>query len=261
MTVDQIDLLIRDWPHYLAAALLVLIRLSGLIAFAPPFNSAAISPRIKAGFAVSVSVMLAPWVTVVPGARAVPDMWGVLSELCVGLTFGITLAFLNEALQFAGTLMGMQFSFSLVNLLDPNSMIETPVLGQMLGWLGILVVIGAGLDRVLLAAVAHSFATVPVGTAILRATTATALSSMAAGIFLSGVQLASPLIAAALTVEVAISLVSRMAPQLPAMIVSIPLKTLICYVILIGSLALWPGWIERHYVALLQSAAHLVGVQ
>lgn len=157
--------------------------------------------------------------------------------------------------------MGMQFSFSLVNLLDPNSMIETPVLGQMLGWLGILVVIGAGLDRVLLAAVAHSFATVPVGTAILRATTATALSSMAAGIFLSGVQLASPLIAAALTVEVAISLVSRMAPQLPAMIVSIPLKTLICYVILIGSLALWPGWIERHYVALLQSAAHLVGAQ
>ncbi len=65
----------------------------------------------------------------------------------MGLVFGLSLMLLNEALTFAGTLLGLQFSFSLVNLLDPNSMIETPVLGQMLSWLGVLVIIGAGLDR------------------------------------------------------------------------------------------------------------------
>ncbi len=61
--------------------------------------------------------------------------------------FGLSLSLMNEALVFAGALLGMQFSFSLVNLLDPNSKVETPVLGQMLGWLGVLVVIGSGLDR------------------------------------------------------------------------------------------------------------------
>jgi flagellar biosynthetic protein FliR len=251
--------LIQDWPHYLAAALLVLVRLSGLIAFAPLFSSAAIAPRIKAGFVIAMTLLLAPVVAAVPGARAVPDMKGILGELGVGLVFGLSLMLLNEALQFAGMLLGMQFSFSLVNLLDPNSMIETAVLGQMLGWLGLLVIIGAGLDRTLIAAITRSFCTVPLGTGMVRATTGAALASMTGGIFLAGLQLASPVIAAALAVEVTISLVSRLAPSLPAMIVSIPLKTMVCYVVLIGSLAVWPGWIEQHFIALLDAAGRLIG--
>ena len=255
----EISGLIEDWPHYLAAALLVLVRLSGLVAFAPLFSSASIAPRIKAGFVIAMTALLAPAVAAVPGAHATPNMAAVLGELGVGLVFGLSLTLMNEALQFAGMLLGMQFSFSLVNLLDPNSMIETPVLGQMLGWLGLLVMIGAGLDRTLIAAMARSFCTVPVGTAMVHATTGSALASMAGGIFLAGLQLASPVIAAALAVEITISLVSRLAPQLPAMIVSIPLKTMASYTVLIGSLAVWPGWIEQHFIALLDAAGRLIG--
>ncbi len=50
-------------------------------------------------------------------------------------------------------------------------MIETPVLGQMLGWLGVLVLIGSGLDRTLLAALVRSFRRVPVGHAVMQAKT------------------------------------------------------------------------------------------
>jgi len=71
-------------------------------------------------------------------------------------------------------------------------------------------------------------------------------------------QLAAPVMAAALAVEVTIALVARLSPQLPAMVVSIPLKTLASYVVLIGSLAVWPGWIERHFTALLDAAAKLL---
>jgi flagellar biosynthetic protein FliR len=186
------------------------------------------------------------------------DARAVLGELGVGLVFGLSLMLLNEALTFAGTLLGLQFSFSLVNLLDPNSMIETAVLGQMLSWLGVLVIIGSGLDRSLLAAVVRSFSAVPVGQAVMLAQTGLALAMMAGGIFLAGVQLAAPVIAAALAVEVTIALVARLSPQLPAMVVSIPLKTMVSYVVLIGSLAVWPGWIERHFTALLDAAAKLL---
>ena len=259
-TSREIAGLIKDWPHYLTAALLVLMRLSGLVAFAPLFSSAAIAPRIKAGFVIAMTVLLAPVVAAIPGARAVPDMAAILGELGVGLVFGLSLTLMNEALQFAGMLLGMEFSFSLVNLLDPNSMIETPVLGQLLGWLGLLTLIGAGLDRTMIAAMVRSFSTVPLGTAMVHASTGAALASMVAGVFRSGLQLASPVIAAAMTVEVTIALVSRLAPSLPAMVVSIPLKTMVSYVVLIGSLAIWPGWIEQHFVALLDAASHLMGV-
>ena len=250
--------LVRDWPQFLTAAVLVMIRLSGLMVFAPLFSSAAIAPRIKAGFVIAMTVLLSPAVAAVPNARVVLDVKSILGELGVGLVFGLSLMMLNEALTFAGTLLGIQFSFSLVNLMDPNSMIDTPVLGQMLGWLGVLVIIGAGLDRSLLAALVRSFSTVPVGQAVIEAKTGAALAMMAGGIFLAGLQLAAPVIAATLAVEVVIALVSRLSPQLPAMVMSIPLKTMVAYVVLIGSLAVWPGWIERHFTALLDAAGRLM---
>jgi flagellar biosynthetic protein FliR len=248
-----------NWPQFLSVALLVMIRMSGLLVFAPIFSSSAIAPRIKAGFVFAVTLLLAPAVAAVPDSRPLLDMMSVLGELGVGLVFGLALMMLNESLMFAGTLLGMQFSFSLVNLIDPNSKIDTPVLGQMLDWMGLLVVIGSGLDRTLLAAMVRSFRAVPVGHAMIQAKTGVAIASMAGGIFLAGVQLAAPVIAAALVVEVTVALVSRMAPQLPAMVLGIPLKTLVCYAVLIGSLALWPMWIESHFSSLLDAAGRLVG--
>jgi flagellar biosynthetic protein FliR len=256
--MTDLSLTIPDWSQFLTVAVLVMIRVSGLMLFAPIFSSAAIPPRIKAGFVFALTVLLAPAVSTVPDARPSLDMMAILGELGVGLVFGLSLMMLNEALLFAGTLLGMQFSFSLVNLLDPNSKIETPVLGQLLGWLGTLVLIGAGLDRTVLAAMVRSFRLVPVGHAIVQARTGLALAEMAAGIFLAGLQLAAPVIAAAMVVEVTVALVGRMAPQVPAMVLGIPLKTLISFGVLVASLALWPGWIEGHFTALLDAAGRLI---
>lgn len=250
--------LIQNWPQFLTAAVLVMIRLSGLVMFAPLFSSAAIAPRIKAAFVIAMTVLLAPAVAAVPNARVTLDVNAVMGELGVGLVFGLSLMLLNEAMNFTGALLGMQFSFSLVNLMDPNSMVETPVLGQMLSWLVVLAIIGSGLDRSLLAAVVRSFRTVPVGQAVIEAKTGAALAMMAGGIFLAGLQLAAPVIAAALAVEMTISLVGRLSPQLPAMVMSIPLKTIVSYAVLIGSLAVWPGWIEQHFTALLDVAGKLM---
>jgi flagellar biosynthetic protein FliR len=249
---------VQGWEQFLTAGVLVAIRLSGLMVFAPVFSSAAIAPRIKAGFVFAVTILLAPVVAAVPGAHVEIGVASIAGELGVGLVFGLSLMMLTESLLFAGTLLGMSFSFSLVNLLDPNTHVDTPVLGQLLGWLGVLVIIGAGLDRVLLAAMVRSFAMVPVGNAVIQAHTGPALAGMAGGIFLAGLQLAAPVMAAALVVEVTVSMVSRLAPMLPAHVVGIPLKTLSSYVVLIGSLAVWPGWIERHFAALLDSAGKLL---
>ena len=237
---------------------LVAIRLSGLMVFAPVFSSAAIAARIKAGFIFALTILVAPAVAAVQGAHAEIGVASIAGELGVGLVFGLSLMMLTESLAFAGTLMGMSFSFSLVNLLDPNTHVETPVLGQMLGLLGTLVILTAGLDRVLLAAMVRSFCVVPVGTAVIQASTGAALAAMAGGIFLAGLQLAAPVMAAALVVEMTVSMVNRLAPMLPAQVVGIPLKTISSYVVLIASLAVWPGWIEHHFTALLDAAGGLL---
>ncbi len=50
----------QDWEQYLTAGVLVAIRLSGLMVFAPVFSSDAIAPRIKAGFVFALTILLAP---------------------------------------------------------------------------------------------------------------------------------------------------------------------------------------------------------
>lgn len=244
------------WQQYVTSAVLVGVRLSGLFVFAPFFGSPAIAPRIKAGFLFALTALLAP-VVPVQGTLEL-GVKSIVGELGVGLVFALCLMMLTESLMLAGALLGMSFSFSLVNLLDPNTMVETPVLGQMLGWLGTLVIIGAGLDRVLLAGVVRSFCVVPVGHAVVQAATGAALVHMASGIFLAGLQLAAPVMSAALAVEMTVAMVSRLAPMLPAQVVGIPMKTMVSYAVLVGSLAVWPGWIERHFTALLDSAERLL---
>jgi len=238
--------------------LLVMVRLSSLLVFAPVFSSVAIAPRIKVGFVFAVTILLAPLVGSARGAVSEITMAGVLGELAVGLVFGLSLMILSEMVLFAGSLLSMEFSFSLVNLIDPNSKVDTPVLAELLGWVNTLVLLAAGLHRTLLAAVMRSFNAVPVGTFVLNAKTGAAMSQMAGGIFLAGVQLASPVIAAALVVEITIGLIGRLAPQLHSTVLSVPFKTIASYVVLLGSLALWPGFLEGHFNRLLDAAGKML---
>lgn len=247
-----------DFAALLESMTLAAVRISGLMIFAPVFSSAAIPPRVKVVFVLAVAYLVAPVVAVFPGAHAELGILPVLGELSVGLVLGLTLSLLFEALNFAGQVLGFQFSFSLVNLLDPNAPVETPLMGQMFGLLGTLVVLGAGLHRTLLAALLRTFATAPVGTVTLDPRTGLALMPIAGGIFSAALQLSAPVIAATLLAELAVALAGKLSPQLPVMAMTIPLKTLLGYGVLIGSLALWPHWIEARFAALLDDAGRLL---
>lgn len=246
----------KEWVSFLEAFLLALFRISGMMLFAPVFLSPAIPARIKAGFSIAIAFLLAPGLSQTAGAPL--EMKNILGELAVGLLFGLSLSLLTEMVTFASTLLGMSFSFSLVNLIDPVSKVETPVLGQLLGWLTTLVLLYSGLDRTMLAAFLHSFDAVPVGRFLMDATTGARLAHMMSGVFLAGLQLAAPVVSAALVVELTIALIGRVSPQLPTTILSVPLKTMISYGILIGSLALWPVFLEHRFLLLLQMAVDLL---
>ena len=178
--------------------------------------------------------------------------------MAVGLVYGLSLALLNEMLLFAGQIAGVQFSFSLVNLLDPSTHIETPLLGDLFQLMGTLVILAAGLDRILLASLVRSFHAVPLGTYGLAPVAGLAIVRAAGGIFLAGVELAAPVLAGTMLVEIAVALMGRLSPQLPVMSLTVPLKTLTGFAILAGSLALWPRFIEARFSGLLDMAERLI---
>jgi len=247
-----------DWPTFLAAMTLVLVRVSGMVVFAPFFSATALPVRTKAVFVGAVAYLLAPLVAGLPNTRAFISFSALLGELAVGLVYGLTLTLLNEMMLFAGQIAGVQFSFSMVNLLDPTSSIQTPLLGDLFQLMGTLVVIGAGLDRILLASMVRSFRVAPLGGFALAPQPALAIVRAAGGVFLAAIELAAPVLAATMLVEVAVSLLGKLSPQLPVMNLTVPLKTLTGFALLTGSLALWPRFIEARFGGLLDLAERLI---
>ena len=247
-----------DWTSFLSAMTLALVRLSGMVAFAPFFSSTALPMRTKAVFVGAVAYLLAPLVAALPASHTTISFSALLGELAIGLVYGLSLTLLNEMLLFAGQIAGVQFSFSLVNLLDPASSIQTPLLGDLFQLMGTLVMITAGLDRILLASVVRSFRVAPLGTFALGAPAVLMIVRSAGGIFLAALELAAPVLAATMLVEIAVALIGKLSPQLPVMALTVPLKTLTGFLILIGSLALWPRFIEARFAGLLDMAERLI---
>jgi len=247
-----------DWISFLSAMTLALVRISGMVVFAPFFSSNALPVRTKAVLVLAIAYLLAPLVSTLPHAHLEITFSALLGEVAVGLVYGLTLAMLNEMLLFAGQIAGVQFSFSLVNLMDPSTSIETPLLGDLFQLMGTLVVLAAGLDRILLASLVRSFHAVPLGTYVMAPTTGLSIVRATGGVFVAAVELAAPVLAATMLVEIAVALLGKLSPQLPVMSLTVPLKTLTGFVILMGSLALWPRFIEARFAGLLDLAERLI---
>jgi flagellar biosynthetic protein FliR len=248
------------WATFLSAMVLALVRVSGMVVFAPFFSSTALPVRAKAVFVGLIAFLLGPLVATVPNAHAQIGFSAVIGELGVGLVYGLMLALLNEMLLFAGEIAGLQLSFSAVNLLDPTTSIQTTLMSDLFQLMGTLVLIAAGLDRILLGSLVRSFRAVPLGAYALSPIASAAIVQAAGGIFLAAVELAAPVLAATMLVEIAVALLSRLSPQLPVMSLTVPLKTLVGFAVLCGSLALWPRFIEARFSGLLDMAERLLQI-
>ena len=254
-----------NWNSMASAMALVVVRVSVMVALAPFFSGKSFPARTKAAFVLLVSWLLVPVVAAAagngPNGQGVSlSFTGLLGEVAVGAIYGLTLSLLNEMLLLAGQIVGLQFSFSLVNLLDPASEIQTPLMGDLFQLMGTLVIITAGLDRILLASMVRSLRAVPPGSFPLSAMQGTAkvLVPMLSGSFFAALELAAPVLAATVLVEISVALLGKISPQLPVISLTIPLKTLIGIALLIGSLAVWPRFIEARFSGLLDVAEKLI---
>jgi flagellar biosynthetic protein FliR len=69
----------------------------------------------------------------------------------------------------------------------------------------------------------------------------------AGAMFLVGIQIAAPLLFATVVIDVTVGFLSKASPQLPAILLSIPLKSLAGYSVLAIAIGLWPAFFERKF--------------
>jgi len=224
------------------------LRTSSALLFMPFFGSAAIPRQIKALLVLVVTVVLYP---VIPIAAQILTPLAIaqmaLSEIMLGLAMGLCLQFVFEAVQLAGQISGFQLSFSLVNVIDPQTNIDTPVLANLHQLCMLMIFLQLNVHHWMLRAVAASFERVPPGSVTFRVEQLRLLFNAAGNMFVAGVQLAAPVILATMVLDVTVGFISKAAPQLPALFLSVPLKNMLGYVVLALALGLWPAFFEKQF--------------
>lgn len=224
------------------------LRVAGLMTFAPFWGSTAITPRLKAVLTIVMVAVLYP-VCDVPNLAVSPAALArvALSEVSLGLAIGLCLQFVLEAAQVAGQLAGFQFAFSLVNIIDPQTNVDTPVLAIFHQLIALVLLLQMNVHHWLLRGVVKSFEYVPVGSVSMNLPTVKELFRAASGMWLAGVQIALPLLLATMLIDLTVGFLSKASPQLPVLTLSVPMKSLAGYAVLAISISLWPGIFEKQF--------------
>jgi flagellar biosynthesis protein FliR len=247
--------------HILSSVLVIGLRVSGLMLFAPFFGSAVIPPRIKAVLVIAITAVLYPVYS--PHLQAVTmSHWPVLvaSETVVGIAMGIATNVVFEAAQMAGQVLSVQMGYSLVNILDPSTQVESTVIAFFHQSLAMLIFLGLDVHHWILRAVAHSFQYLPPGSATLNPLFVQALLHEGAIVLVLGIQIAAPVLSATLLTDVVLGLMGKASPQMPLMLLGPAVKSMLGVTILGVTMRFWPHLFEQYFsesIAYLEHVLHL----
>jgi len=223
--------------------LLVLARVSGVIAFVPiPGLSAgpAIS-RVVLSLALTISLS-SVWPQPADGSQSVGRLLGWIgSEAAFGLTMGLAISFLLEGIQMAAQIIGLQAGFSYASTVDPNTQADSTSLQIMSQLFAGSLFFALGFDRSVVEVLAKSLERIPAGTYALSGQAVNTVLRLGSAIFTTGLQLALPILALLLLLDIAFAVLGRLQTQLQLLSLSFSLKMLVAMAFLASVIRFFPA--------------------
>jgi len=210
------------------------IRIGGFVASAPVISAATVPVRVKAVLTVAVAFLLAP-AAHAPADLSIFSAAGFLTaaqELLIGVSIGMVVQLAFEALTLAGQTVATTMGLGFATLVDPQRGANTAVLGQLFMVFAVLTYLATDGQLALIAALAHSFQSLPIGAARVDEAWLLAVVTWGGRIFETGLMIALPAVIALLIVNLALGVVTRAAPQLNLFGVGFPITLLAGFVVL-----------------------------
>ena len=173
----------------------------------------------------------------------------VFSELLIGVALGVATNIVFDGVQMAGQVLSVQMGYSLVNILDPQTQVESTVVATFHQTIAMLIFLASQcsyLDFARTGAQLRLFA------AFLGPFRGRVYVCGVGGrrerIFASGIQIAAPVLSATLLADIALGLLGKASPQLPLMLLGPAVKSILGLLILISALKYWPNMFERLFL-------------
>lgn len=208
--------------------LLIWGRTAGFFLTAIPFSGNTIPVQIK----VWLAALLAFLVFMITYQSPIPvsaSLFGYILQFCGELLIGCTLGFITQIVfavfQLAGQLLDMQIGFGIVNVIDPQSGIQVPLLGNFQYLLALLCFFVINGHHVLVSGLVRSYQLLPIGGgAYINSNVCAFIFGLAGAMFADAFKLALPVLGALFIADLVVGIIARAVPQVNVFIVSMPLK-------------------------------------
>lgn len=208
---------------------LLFARLGAVLMLAPGWGEQATPTTIRLSAALLATMALAAGLA--PVAPPLPANLGaavplIFMEVVTGLILGAGVRLLMSAAQTAGAIVGMGTSLSFAQQVDPIANQQSALFSAFLSLISVVLVLAAGLHRVMISAAAESYELFPPGGMPPWGDVSMYFIDTVANAFRLGVQIAAPVIVFSMLFNASLGMASRLIPQVQMFLVAMPMTVM-----------------------------------
>lgn len=144
-------------------------------------------------------------------------------QVLIGLALGFAVRIVFAAVEMAGEVVGLQMGLNFASFFDPATASQTNSAGRLFGAMVALLFIVTDGHLAVIAALAQSFHSLPVGPDVLTWLRMLQPQAWGAEVFHLGLWIALPLVGMLLFVNIVLGVISRVAPQINVFAVGFPI--------------------------------------
>ncbi|MBN9031027.1 MAG: flagellar biosynthetic protein FliR [Rhizobiales bacterium 63-7] len=218
--------MIDDPQGTVLAFFVVLCRIGGCIMVLPGFSSARLPVTVRMMTALALSMALLPllWDAVYPKVSGDQATFValVVSEMAIGVMYGMIARFFTLGVQFVGTVVTMMIGFNAPPASDVLEDTAENQLTNMLSFAALMVLFSLDFHHVVFRAVMESYDTMPAGVMFNSQKSLITLTDTLVETTRIMLRLSSPFILYGLMFNVSIGLINKLAQQVPVYFISAP---------------------------------------
>lgn len=254
-------LLLQSLPGLAFQAVLIFARLGAAALLLPGIGEQEVPAPIRLGLGLALVALL--FSAVAPGLPPAPENAAEAArllaiEVVVGLWIGGLARLVLIAFAMAGQAVSALIGLGGLLVMDAALGAQATALGRAFGLLAVVLVLSSGLYALPLRALVESYAVLPAGAAFPAGLAVEVMAQAGADSLSLALRLAAPFVIAAVVLNVALGLLSRLTPQVQTFFVAVP-GQILAGLALLGLLA--PPMIATFAEALNASFATLPGLR
>jgi flagellar biosynthetic protein FliR len=177
----------------------------------------------------------------------------VVQQVVIGLSIGFVVRLVFSAFELAGEVVGLQMGLNFAAFFDPALNTQSSAVARFFAYMASLLFVVLNGHLMVLMAVTRSFEAFPVTQNFLDALRVMHLHTMGGELFASALWIALPMLALLLFTNLALGIISRVAPQMNIYAVGFPLTLAVGLVGLAATLPM----LDRPFQSLLERSIEI----